>query len=294
MADATKLQLICSMKTPKITLAILLLLVLGTSARSNAQKGYWNAVDLSQLGYQRHVFDWQAHYPTDTVMSFQLPDGPGHFDLGHTYLKFEIPARGVYFSADLSFMSDLFVGLLSKNAGEKEVYPGYGKYQMLDVLPTKLAFGGFLTDYFALYGGGQWSYRGIGNGDYQTSNITGGNYRGVGMHAMGGPKWLFARYSVMYDWVRRYKRTYKGNAITHEAAIYIAPFKTTAFGFFGRLEFQSTKMNAMLSTPSIPDAPFMPAVDTKMLNFGFGIFMQGLVSQTSKAISKTTEGIYGE
>jgi hypothetical protein len=258
-----------------------------------AQKGYWNAVDISQLGYQRHVFDWQASYPTDTAMAFQLPNGPGHFDLGHTALKFEIPARGVYFSTDVSFLSDLTIALFSKNKGEKEVYPGYGKYQMLDVFPTKLAFGGFLTDYFAVYGGGQWSYRGIGNGDYQTSNLTGGNYRGIGLHAMGGPKWLLVRYSLMYDWVRRYKRTYKGTALTHEAAIYIAPFKTTSFGFFARMEFQHTQMQAMLSQPRIDNAPLMPAVETKMLNFGIGIFMEGLVSNTTKAISNGVNGAYG-
>ena len=44
-----------------------------------AQKGYWNAVDLSQLGYQRHAFDWQAYYPTDSNYNFQVPQGPGRF-----------------------------------------------------------------------------------------------------------------------------------------------------------------------------------------------------------------------
>jgi hypothetical protein len=277
---------------PKMSLLLGILMV---SSMAIAQKGYWNAVDLSQLGYQRHQFDWNARYPTDSVYGFQVPEGPARFSLGHTYLKFEIPARGVYFSTDMSFISDLFVALVSKNAGKKEVYPGTGvRYQMLDVFPTKLAFGGFLTDYLAIYGGGQWSYRGVGTGDYQTSPVLGGNYRGAGLHVMGGPKWLFARYSVMYDWVRRYKRTYKGSALTHEVAVYIAPFKTTSFGFFGRLEYQNTKMDAMLSNPRIADAPLMPAVNSQLLNVGVGIFMEGLVSGTSKAISNTTNGIYGQ
>jgi hypothetical protein len=266
------------------------------SLSCHAQKGYWNAVDLSQLGYQRHTFDWQAQYPTDSNYAFQVPRQPGQFSLGHTYLKFEIPARGVYFSSDLSFMSDLFIALVSKNAGEKEVYPGIypgTKYQMLDVFPMKLAFGGFLTDWLAVYAGGQWAYRGVGTGDYRTSMVFGGNYRGAGLHVMGGPKWLFARYSLMHDWVRRYNRTYKGTALTHEVAVYLAPFKTTAFGFFGRMEYQNTKMEAMLGNPREAGAPLMPAVNCQLLNFGFGVFMEGLVSGTSKAISKTTEGIYG-
>lgn len=271
----------------------LLLAALLLALPCTAQKGYWNAVDLSQLGYQRHTFDWQAYYPTDSTYNFQVPQDPGRFSLGHSYMKFEIPARGVYFSFDASFMTDLFIALVSKEAGEKEVYPGV-RYQMLDVFPMKLAFGGFLTDYLAVYAGGQWSYRGVGTSDYQTSLVMGGNYRGAGLHVMGGPKWLFARYSIMHDWVRRYKRTYKGTALSHEVAVYLAPFKTTAFGFFGRLEYQNTKMDAMLGDPRIPGAPLMPAVDSQLLNFGFGIFMEGLVSGTSRAIAKTADGVYGD
>lgn len=257
------------------------------------KKGYWCNVDLSQLGYQRHVFNWEAQYPTDSAWTFQVPNGPGKFALGHTYMRFEIPARGVYFSTDVSFLSDLFVSLVSKNAGQKDVYGDGTLYQMLDVFPTRLAFGGFLTDWLAIYGGGQWSYTGVGTSDYRKSLVLGGNYRGFGVHVMGGPKWLFARYSIMYDWVRRYHRTYKGNALTHEVSLYLAPFKTTAFGFCGRMQLQSTNMQAMLSNPRTPDAPFMPAVSASMLNFSFGIFAEGIVAGTSKGISKTTNGIYG-
>lgn len=275
---------------PRAILCLLLPLLASTVL---AQKGYWRGVDLSQLGYQRHTFDWQAHYPADSAPAFQVPPEPGRFSLGHTYMRFEIPARGVYFSTDLSFMTDLLVALVTKATGEKEVYPGV-RYQMLDVFPTKLAFGGFLTDWLAIYGGGQWSYTGVGTGDYRTSLVFGGNYRGIGLHLMGGPKSLFVRYSLMQDWVRRYQRTYRGTALTHELALYYAPFKTTAFGFFGRLAYQDTKMEAMLGTPRVAGAPPMPAVDCTLLNISVGIFMQGLVGSTSKAISKGVNDVYGQ
>lgn len=282
------------METPRFIRPLLILLCCCVASATFAQrKGYWNSVDISQLGYQRHNFDWTVTYPGDSG-NFQVPPGPAQFHLGHSALKFELPTSGVYFSMDASFLTDIFIMLVTKNGGEKEVYAGQNRYQMLDVFPTKLAFGGFLTDWFALYGGGQWTYRAVGNGDYQTSCIFGGNYRGFGLHAMGGPKWLFARYSIMYDWVRRYKRTYKGNALSQELAVYIAPFKTTSFGFFARAEFQSSHMDAMLSEPRIADAPLMPEVSSKLLNFGVGVFMEGLVSGTARGISKTTYDIYGQ
>jgi hypothetical protein len=272
-----------------------LILVLASASLVSAQtyKGWWRGVDLSQLGYQRHSFNWDVMYPTDSARTFQVPNGPASFSLGHTYMRFEVPARGVYFSMDASFLTDLFVALVARNGGMKEVYPGQPLYQMMDVFPTKLAFGGFVTDWFAIYGGGQWSYTGVGNGDYQTSLIFGGNYRGFGLHMMGGPKWMFMRYSLMHDWVRKYKRTYKGTALTHELSLFIAPFKTTEFGFCTRLQLQNTKMDAMLENPRFSDAPFMPAVNASALNISFGIFAEGLVSGTSRAISKSTYEIYG-
>ncbi|SDK27439.1 hypothetical protein SAMN05421823_102322 [Catalinimonas alkaloidigena] len=272
------------MKTLRTLAAAIGLLLTGYAAE--AQVSNWYGVDLGRIGYR------PFHVETNLYKYYAY--GYGEYEPGDTLkvgtidMSFEIFNKHTYFFTDLSILPNAIIN----------PSPGKG-YDMAEAFPTRLAFGTPLGNYINVYVGGQWMYSVIESFEGNNPSngyplIVGGNQRGAGAHFITGYRGFHLRYSYMYDWIRRTKRAYKGIAQTHEFSLAVSPFKGSPIGFITRAGFRSREMEGGLMNPpkKYNDASSeMPILVPKFRSndyfISFGIYIEGLVSGTSRGIAKS-------
>jgi hypothetical protein len=268
------------------TFSVLFLALIGSSV-GHAQMEGWEGVDMGRIGYKQSNFNLNMtsfdHNVRVTNSSSQFSDeiGPNEsLGLGSLDLSFEAMGNHAYFFLDGSMIPNLIQGLVMKERlKEKLTFKSGNELDYVEFLPMRVAFGGTIAKYFGLYVGGQYMYSTINTKDNDQFVTIGGNQRGAGAHAFFAKGPFLARYSYMYDWIRREKRTFKGIAITHEVSLAFN-FGESGVGLIARAGIRTRKMDANYGEydEATRSFGFMPSFQSVDKYLTFGIFAGGLFS----------------
>lgn len=268
-----------------------------------AQIENWVGVDMGRIGYKNNYFELNmTSFDQTGVLSMNNPNlnqgiGPNEsLSLGSLDFSFEVIGKNSYVFFDGSLIPNLLQGLVAKKKlEEKTTFASGNKLDILEFIPTRVAFGGIVAKYFGVYVGGQYMYSELRtSGEYGIGGI-GGNQRGFGGHLLFSKGIVLVRYSYMYDWIRRDKKTFKGTAQTHEASLSVN-FGDSGMGLVARAGFRTRVMDPITGMYNERDRKFefYPSFQTFDRYVTIGIFASGLFSGVSYATAKTAGGVYGK
>ncbi len=260
-----------------------------------AQMEGWEGVDMGRIGYKQNTFNLNM---TSFDQNVRISGSPGQMkdsagpsesvSLGSLDLSFETMGNHTYFFLDASMIPNLIQGLVMKEKlKEKLTFESGNRLDYVEFMPMRVAFGGTIANNFGLYVGGQYMYSTINTFDNDNFVTIGGNQRGAGAHAFFSAGAFLARYSFMYDWIRREKRVYKGIATTHEASLAFN-FGESGVGLVARAGIRTRVMDAHYGEYDEGSRTFgfVPSFQSVDKYFSFGIYAAGLFSGTTRTTTR--------
>jgi len=283
----------------KIAILVATFGLLGSNA--NAQIESWYGVDLGRIGYRYNNLKMNTTwYTNNNFTTAELYGDSAKLSIGSVDLSAEVYGKNAYFFLDASLIPNFIQGAIQKKKlAEKTALSPQGSLDIAEMLPIRLAFGGPVTDDFAIYAGGQWMYSVfLTEGVAGRPVIVGGNQRGAGLHLVYGTDKILVRYSFMYDWIRRTKREYKGIATTNEVSVAVPLVPESKFGLIFRAahRFRGMEDGYMYAAKDYnevgDDLMFVPKLQVSDFFFTVGIYMEGLFSGTTRTVSESTYELY--
>ncbi len=163
-------------------------------------------------------------------------------------LVFESIGKHFYFSTNATGAIDL----LSDLNGYEIVGDDDTEAQRFELIPTKLAFGGWIRDRIGLFAGAQYAYSRMifSDDDVPDMLMLGGHQRGFHGLAMLNLNRLLVKGTFMYDWVSNSRGASQGNAQTVDLEVYYALGKRRIFGLWAGLSYQSIFSPGPEGTPT--------------------------------------------
>lgn len=214
------------------TYVLTLLLFVAGAYKTIAQDR--NEFFYGHIGYQNGLYQQdQRQFTGNNTESVS-----GQLDLSWNRMgwSFEAARSFYYIHWDLAMMSDFVKSLFAEND------------YVADIHLPRVGFGGFLTDWFALYGGGQYSYSYMETGSSNPNIFFGGNQRGFGGHALLSTQSVKLRASYMYDWIRVFRQSWKGRATTYDVMLMVTPFGDGNWGFHAGYSLRNREMDPTNTT----------------------------------------------
>lgn len=181
-----------------------------------AQIKNWYGSDLSRLGVKFNTVKFKNF--DNSVLQFKGRSSDFETDL---------ITKHVYFGLDGTFLSDIvLVGVLGLNKKEETWFKknDIGRFDRVKILPIRLGFGLPITQYGALYAGGQWQYAQYGltpprNSKTIKATELKGHQFGLGIHGFASLGPVMIKQSFMKDWFSTGKKR-DGGVNVFETTVY--------------------------------------------------------------------------
>lgn len=295
---------------------IVAMIVLCASIHVYGQSDAWYGVDLGRVGYKHNFFStnigaydmqfdgassasknyaYEYTYYSGVEMNIASPD-----------LTFEIYSPGVYFMLDCSILGIALQAILAKERIKEKTTFDRINIDVIEAIPTRLYFGGMFAKYFGFYAGGQYQYsvytsKSLDFADHSADRaignplVLGGNQYGFGAQGLVGTERFLLKYTYMYDWIGRLKTNFKGRATSQEISL-LVPLGSSKFGIAARYNWRNRIMHAgWLPKPKDYNDfdkgfnLYVPEFRGADYSFTLGIFMEGLLSGTTRTITQTVK-----